>query len=194
MSRDGMCITARLAAAVPGRSTWKSVQVDSPNGGAARAASDGRPRRRSRRQRIAVYGVCRNEAGDILLTRGAAHLTVAGRWFLPGGGIDHGEHPVTALARELTEETGFEVEVGSLLGVLSDSGRLPDGTDLHTVRIIYEIASYKGELRFEADGSTDLAAWFTPEQAFALPIMPYVKRVLSDFVGIPVPPAEATSG
>jgi 8-oxo-dGTP pyrophosphatase MutT (NUDIX family) len=140
-----------------------------------------------------VYGVCRNPAGDILLTRGAAHLTVAGRWFLPGGGVDHGEDPVTALVRELAEEANFTIEVGKLLGVLSDSSRIPDGTDLHTVRIIYDIASYHGELRSEADGSTDLAKWVTPDEAFTLPVMPYVKRVLTEFVGLE-PPSSARSG
>jgi 8-oxo-dGTP pyrophosphatase MutT (NUDIX family) len=140
-----------------------------------------------------VYGVCRNAAGDILLTRGAAHLTVAGRWFLPGGGVDHGEDPVTALVRELKEEANFTIEVGALLGVLSDSGRIPDGTDLHTVRIIYDIASYRGELRSEVSGSTDLAMWVTPDEAFTLPVMPYVKRVLREFVGLE-PPSAARPG
>jgi 8-oxo-dGTP pyrophosphatase MutT (NUDIX family) len=164
--------------------------MDSPNGAAAGGPS-APPRRR---QRIATYGVCRNENGDFLLARGAAHLTVAGRWFLPGGGVDHAEDPVMALRRELFEEAGLVIEVGALLGVLSDSGRLPDGTDLHTVRIIYDIASFQGELRSEADGSTDLVAWFPPEEVFALPIMPYVRRVLVDFVGIPAPTEGARPG
>jgi 8-oxo-dGTP pyrophosphatase MutT (NUDIX family) len=122
-----------------------------------------------RRQRIAV-----------LLARGAPHLTVAGRWFLPGGGVDHGEHPEAALRREFVEETGLAVDVGPLYRILSDQARLPDGTDLHTVRLIYRIDAHRGRVRAEAVGSTDDARWFTMDQALALPLMPYVRTVLSE--------------
>ncbi len=30
----------------------------------------------------------------------------AGRWFLPGGGVQHGEHPIESLRREFEEESG----------------------------------------------------------------------------------------
>lgn len=33
-----------------------------------------------------------------------------GAWELPGGGLEHDEDPKQALAREITEETGFSVE------------------------------------------------------------------------------------
>lgn len=132
----------------------------------------------STRQRLAVYGVARNERGEVLLTRGAAHLAVAGRWFLPGGGVDHGEHPEDALTRELAEETGLSGEVGPLQEVLSDTAVLPDGTELHTVRLIYPVTRTRGELRPEAAGSSDDARWFPLAEALDLPLMPYVRRVL----------------
>ena len=93
---------------------------------------------------MAVYGICLDPSGRVLLVRAAAYLTVAGDWFLPGGGIDHGEDPATALRRELREETGLEVEVGALLGALSDVFTLPDGTDLHTVRLVHRIDGWAG--------------------------------------------------
>ena len=137
-----------------------------------------------KRQRVAVYGLCTNEAGDLLLVRAAAHLTVAGRWFLPGGGVDHGEEPTEALRREFAEETGLDATVGPLLGVLSDNAVMPDGTDLHTVRIIYRIESYAGILRDEAEGTSDVARFFAVDELADLPLMPYGVRALAEFAGI----------
>jgi 8-oxo-dGTP pyrophosphatase MutT (NUDIX family) len=134
-----------------------------------------------RRQRVAVYGVCRDAGGRYLLVRAAAHLTVAGDWFLPGGGIDHGEDPETALRRELVEETGLVVEVGPLLGVLSDVFDLPDGTSLHTVRLVYRIEATAGELRPEVGGSSDEARWVPPDEARGLPLRPYVRTAIDAF-------------
>jgi 8-oxo-dGTP pyrophosphatase MutT (NUDIX family) len=135
------------------------------------------------RQRVAVYGLCLDEThvhGRVLLVRAAAYLSVAGHWFLPGGGIDHGEEPVDALRREFAEETGLDVEVGPVRSVLADVFTLPDGTDLHTVRIIYDVESHRGTLHDETDGSTDAARWLRLDEVGELPLAPYVRRVLAE--------------
>jgi 8-oxo-dGTP diphosphatase len=41
---------------------------------------------------------------------------LAGRWELPGGKVGPGETDAEALARELSEELGIDVEVGDRLG------------------------------------------------------------------------------
>lgn len=138
------------------------------------------PAASGRRQRVAAYGLCSSPDGLVLLVRAARTLTVGGQWFLPGGGIQHGEDPVAGLRREFTEETGLEVEVGDLRSVLSDTFVLPDGTDLHTVRIIYTIDEYRGTLRYEVGGSSDAARWVTRDEAMALPLRPYVRDVLAE--------------
>lgn len=135
----------------------------------------------ARRQRIAVYGIARDDAGRTLLVRAARYLTVAGRWFLPGGGIEHAEDPTDALRREVAEETGLEILDASLLGVLSDTWRIPGDVDLHTVRLIYRIERWDGELRPEAQGSSDAAAWFTPAELETLKVVRYVTEALSRF-------------
>jgi 8-oxo-dGTP diphosphatase len=130
---------------------------------------------------VAAYGLCQRDDGRVLLVRASPTLTVAGQWFLPGGGLEHGEDPVAGLRREFVEETGLEVEVGALLGVLSDTFTLPEGTSLYTVRIIYAIDSYTGTLRDEVDGSSDVARWVPTDEALELPLRPYVRRVLTEW-------------
>ena len=51
------------------------------------------------------------------------------------------------------------VELGPLLDVLSDVRTLPDGTSLHTVRLIYRVARWSGTLRAEREGTTDAVRW-----------------------------------
>ena len=131
-----------------------------------------------KRQRIAAYGVCRDGDGRILLARASPAITLQGRWFLPGGGVDHGESPTDSLAREMEEESGLAVSVGPLLDVLSDVRTIPDGTSLHTVRIIYRVDSWSGTLRPEVGGTTDAVGWFTLEEIAAMPLAHYVQTVV----------------
>jgi 8-oxo-dGTP diphosphatase len=130
------------------------------------------------RQRIAAYGVMRDDEDRILLARAAPLLTLRGRWFLPGGGVQHGESPPESLQREIAEESGLTIVTGPFLDVLSDVRTLPDGTSLHTVRLIYEVASWHGSLRPEVDGTTDAVAWFTLDEVRELPLARYVETVV----------------
>jgi 8-oxo-dGTP diphosphatase len=131
------------------------------------------------RQRIAAYGIVRDDADRLLLARAAPLLSLHGRWFLPGGGVQHGESPPDSLRREIAEESGLAIVPGELLDVLSDVRTIPDGTSLHTVRLIYLVESWHGTLRPEADGTTDAVAWFSLDEAGGLPLAHYVETVLA---------------
>jgi 8-oxo-dGTP diphosphatase len=132
----------------------------------------------TKRQRIAAYGVCRDGDGRLLLARASPTLTVQGRWFLPGGGVQHGESPPQSLRREIEEESGLTVELGPLLDVLSDVRTLPDGTSLHTVRLVYRVDSWTGTLRPESDGTTDAVGWFTAAEVAEMPLARYARDVV----------------
>ena len=106
---------------------------------------------------------------------------MAGQWFLPGGGLAHGEDPVDGLVREFDEETGLTVRPGVLLGVLSDQTTLPDGVGLHTVRLVYEVDGWSGTIRPETEGSTDDVRWVSDTERSGLTLMPYVTRALAEW-------------
>jgi 8-oxo-dGTP diphosphatase len=131
----------------------------------------------SQRQRIAAYGICRDDEGSLLLARASAALSIQGRWFLPGGGVQHGESPLESLCREVEEESGLRITPGPLFDILSDVRSLPDGTSLHTVRLVYEVDAWSGTLRAEENGTTDAVGWFTLEEVEAMPLAHYARQV-----------------
>ena len=116
-----------------------------------------------RLQRVAAYAVVRRDDA-LLLTRLSARAAHPGLWTLPGGGVDHGEAPATALAREVEEECGLRCEVGPLVGVhdIHFSGNAPSGRieDYHGVHLLFRATVGDGEPHVqEIGGTTDAAAW-----------------------------------
>lgn len=61
---------------------------------------------------VRVVAAALFSGGRLLAARRAVHKREAGLWELPGGKVEPGESDQTALARELREELGVEVEVG----------------------------------------------------------------------------------
>jgi ADP-ribose pyrophosphatase YjhB (NUDIX family) len=84
--------------------------------------------------------------------------------------------------REFYEESGLTVVLGSLLDVMSDVRTLPDDSSLHTVRVLYRVASWTGTLRAETDGTTDAVRWVTPQELATLPLAFYVEDVVRRFL------------
>lgn len=137
-------------------------------------------------QRLAAYARVRPGPGaEVVLVQASRRSDLAGRWFLPGGGVDHGEHPDAAVVREVAEETGLDVRVDRLAEVLTDVLDLPHrDVQVHTVRCVYDVQVVGGRLRPEPDGSSEQLAVVTAQQAARLPLAPYVARALG------LPPVE----
>ncbi|MEU3839162.1 NUDIX hydrolase [Streptomyces sp. NPDC028635] len=125
-----------------------------------------------RKSRVAAYAVCVRD-GQLLLARSPG-LDGSPEWVLPGGGVEHGEDPADAVVRELAEETGYDVEPTALLGVHSSHRvfrrrGLRRPVDHHGLRLVYEARVTGGELSFEVNGSTDMAAWHDLDAVPGLP-------------------------
>lgn len=156
VEEDGSTVDARwvrLASVLDG--SWPVV-------GWVRAALEDHEAHRV--QRLAAKGLVRR-GDEILLARLSRFAVETGSWTLPGGGVDHGERPAAALAREMLEETGLVAEVGALLGVhdLHLTGTAPNGRheDFHAVNLIFAVTVPHDAVPqvLETDGTTDEVAW-----------------------------------
>jgi ADP-ribose pyrophosphatase YjhB (NUDIX family) len=121
---------------------------------------------RIERTRVGAYALCLDDTGRILLCRIAPSVLPGEIWTLPGGGLDFGESPETAVIRELHEETGYTGRVVAL-GYVADRlfDGATDGVRLHAIRVVYRVRITGGERRDEVDGSTDTCGWFTRDEA-----------------------------
>lgn len=110
--------------------------------------------------------------GDrILACRRRSGIASAGLWEFPGGKIEPGETPEVALAREIREELGVDIRVGTLIDrstTANPSGRFID------------LACYHAEAATEPVRSTDHDEfrWLLPHEltdlAWAAPDIPAV--------------------
>lgn len=101
--------------------------------------------------------------GAVLLVRRAVEPE-RGKWALPAGYIDFGEHPVEAAAREVFEETGLVIEIAGLLDVQGGAAEIGA-----SIVIIYAARVVDGVAHPLDDA--DEVAWFRrddplPEIAF----------------------------
>ena len=114
-----------------------------------------------------VAGVIRDARGRVLLARRTAGRDLAGLWEFPGGKREPGESPEAALARELLEELGIQVEIGA--PVITVPQRYPDKRLRLDVR---HINSWVGSAR----GREGQALAWVPPQKLASYAMPPADR------------------
>lgn len=102
----------------------------------------------------------------VLLQLRAPGRAMAGLWEFPGGKVEEGERPEAALARELKEELGIEVDPGSLTPAAFASA---DNQGRHMLLLLYLCRQWRGDPL-----PLDAAAlrWVRPDEMGALPMPP----------------------
>jgi 8-oxo-dGTP diphosphatase len=106
---------------------------------------------------LAGVGAVIVQAGRVLLVR-RGREPLKGEWSIPGGLIEIGETLEDAVAREVREETGLEVEPVELIELLERIHR-----DGDRVRYHYVIADYLCRVtggRLAAASDADEVRWF----------------------------------
>lgn len=130
--------------------------------------------------RVGAYAIATDPALGILLCKIAAGYPEGGKWTLPGGGVDHGEHPDDGVVREVREETGLVAHVRSVASV--QSGLIPRPVSrpgpLHWVAILYHVDLEPGELIQEVGGSTEVCAWHPIDAVAGLARVSLVDRAI----------------
>lgn len=106
------------------------------------------------RRRVAVYGIARDRAGQILLVPGRR----PGAWMLPGGTVAHGESPQASLSRSTIAQTGLTPHVRGPRAASADQQRGPDGVRIHHDRLVFDMGVPRA-----APGLRGGARWAPPE-------------------------------
>ncbi|MFH8934769.1 (deoxy)nucleoside triphosphate pyrophosphohydrolase [Streptomyces griseosporeus] len=111
---------------------------------------------------IVVVGAALLDGGRLLAARRSAPPELAGRWELPGGKVEPGEHPETALTRELHEE----------LGVVADPvERVPGEWPLKPPYVlqVWTARLRPGSARPRPLQDHDALRWLTPGELWDVP-------------------------
>ena len=116
------------------------------------------------RQRKLVVAALIRRDGRILVSRRRPDQPMPSLWEFPGGKVEPGEAPVAALAREVTEELGCEVEVGRIDEVVFHAYPTFD-----LVMLVFACRLIRGEPR--AETVADIA-WVTPSELPSLDLLP----------------------
>jgi len=98
--------------------------------------------------------------GERVLVVKRGHEPLKDEWSLPGGAVELGETLETAIAREVREETGLDIEVGPIVDVLDRLRYDTDGrVKYHYVLVDFLCRPTGGTLASASDAAA--AAWAT---------------------------------
>ncbi len=127
---------------------------------------------------LSVGAVVVNQERLLMVRRGRDPH--AGLWSIPGGRVENGEYLADAVAREVKEETGIDVEVGGLLGILEVPG------DPHYV-ILDHLAICADDAQPQPADDAAEARWVELDRVHELECTPRFVESLSAW-GVLVPP------
>ncbi|WP_440895611.1 NUDIX hydrolase [Amphibacillus sp. Q70] len=132
---------------------------------------------------IAVGGIVEDGEGNILLVK-----THHGGWVFPGGQVEVGENLMDALAREVKEESGIDIQISNLIGVYSNTGihKWYDGvTDVPTKLMLDYICDPVGGELSTSDETSEVQ-WVKKEKVLDLISAPAIRtryKAYLDFLG-----------
>ncbi len=103
------------------------------------------------RHSVSVAGVVTDESGRVLLVRRADN----DEWEPPGGIVERGEDLLSALAREVHEESGYSIAPGRLTGVYKNMA-------LGIVALVFRCTTTEGSPHTGRE--TTAVRWVAPDE------------------------------
>lgn len=94
--------------------------------------------------------------GNRVLLVKRAHAPLQGEWSLPGGAVELGETLDAAVAREVLEETGLEVDVGPVVEVVDRVHRSSDERIEYHFVIIDYLCTVRGGIATHGSDASDV--------------------------------------
>jgi 8-oxo-dGTP diphosphatase len=115
--------------------------------------------------------------GDCVLLVRRANPPLQGEWSLPGGAVEAGETLEAAVLREVREETGLQVDVGPVAGIVDRIHRDAEGrVEYHYVVVDYLCTVRGGHLACASDACD--ARWVPVGQLDAFQLTEPAGRVI----------------
>jgi 8-oxo-dGTP diphosphatase len=114
---------------------------------------------------IAVGAVVLDETNRVLLVK---HVEAKrggfwfGKWICPGGKLQLGESLEEGTKREVSEETGLDIELNGKTTVFDRIVKKGARTELHVVYIDHTARKIRGQLKAGSDVA--IARWFSQEE------------------------------
>lgn len=126
---------------------------------------------------VGVGAVVWNGRGEVLLIR-RANPPRQHEWSIPGGRLEFGETLRAALAREVREETGVEIEIRGLI----DAAELVCDAEAGTAHAHYVLIDFSAQLvSGEAAAGSDAieARWFVLREVGELALWSVTRQVIA---------------
>ncbi|MEZ5748722.1 MAG: (deoxy)nucleoside triphosphate pyrophosphohydrolase [Caenibius sp.] len=117
---------------------------------------------------LVVAALIRGHAGRFLLQRRPSGRDHAGLWEFPGGKVEPGESPRTALIRELEEELGLRCD-GTAMMPVGFADRIAVGEDRAIAILLYSLDAADAAVTALEGGEL---GWFTLDEMLNLPMPP----------------------
>ncbi|HET7448849.1 MAG TPA: (deoxy)nucleoside triphosphate pyrophosphohydrolase [Methyloceanibacter sp.] len=99
-----------------------------------------------------------NRDGKVLVARRPPGRPLAGLWEFPGGKVEAGEEPETALIREILEELGIEIARADLMPLTFASHAYPE---FHLLMPLYLCKRWQGSIAAQEDQEL---RWVRPDE------------------------------
>ncbi len=132
--------------------------------------------------RVAMKAAIIND-GKILILREASTYkegTNKGRYHMPGGRIEPGEHFEEALSREVREETGLEVKI--VMPIYIGEWRPVIHDVPHQIIATFLVCKPTGEMKVVLSDEHDDFQWINPQNRLDFDIMDPEDKVIDKFI------------